>query len=507
MANTLFDKEFKERYLSFDPRSLALFRVCFGITALFEVRRRFGVIEHWYVNDGIMPNHTLLWRPPSDHFYSFFLSLSSYEGAVIGIALCAVVFTFFTLGLFQRVTHPLAFFCMCSLNARIPGLENGGNMVVNTLMLWTMFLPLAERFSIDSLRRSMRARTEHALVQLEDRSALEPNRKRFITAGALAMLAQGFVIYYFTLAHKTGPTWIDGTAVHYTLHQDRLVLPLGVWMRENLPFAVLKGLVYSTIVVECFAVFAIATPFFSRWARLIAFFALPALHFGFAMALDLGPFSWAVMCFFTVLPREEDWEALKRFATARTQRRRVFIDSDCGICTQTARLLARMDPLGRLELVSNQDESLLPEGVSQQLTQNTIVVQNLDTGAVASYGPACAQVLKALPFGFLIAWLASIPPISWIITATYKRVANNRHLISGWLGWGVCGVKTAETPEPTTYVAPAFHARLARCRFRVGQVILALMVFANAGELARVNAAVPQRFKWKEPTWSRMLVE
>ena len=74
MANTLFDKEFKERYLSFDPRSLALFRVCFGITALFEVRRRFGVIEHWYVNDGIMPNHTLLWRPPSDHFtHSFSL--------------------------------------------------------------------------------------------------------------------------------------------------------------------------------------------------------------------------------------------------------------------------------------------------------------------------------------------------------------------------------------------------------------------------------------------------
>ena len=50
----------------------------------------------------------------------------------------------------------------------------------------------------------------------------------------LALLLQITVIYYFNVVHKGGPTWRDGSAVHYALHQDRLVTWLGWKLRPHL---------------------------------------------------------------------------------------------------------------------------------------------------------------------------------------------------------------------------------------------------------------------------------
>jgi len=52
-----------DTYLSFDPRSLGLFRIVFGCVLLLDWYWRFIGFEYWYTNDGIFPNHTMLWRP------------------------------------------------------------------------------------------------------------------------------------------------------------------------------------------------------------------------------------------------------------------------------------------------------------------------------------------------------------------------------------------------------------------------------------------------------------
>ena len=46
------------------------------------------------------------------------------------------------------------------MNGLVLLIENGGYVVQNLLVLWTAFLPLGDRFSLDALRASYRERRE-----------------------------------------------------------------------------------------------------------------------------------------------------------------------------------------------------------------------------------------------------------------------------------------------------------------------------------------------------------
>ena len=51
-------------YLSIDPRSLALCRIAIGVVLIIDLVRRIPLLRDFYSNQGLLPNHTVLWRPP-----------------------------------------------------------------------------------------------------------------------------------------------------------------------------------------------------------------------------------------------------------------------------------------------------------------------------------------------------------------------------------------------------------------------------------------------------------
>ena len=53
-----------------------------------------------------------------------------------------------------------------SLHSRVTLLENGGDWMLGELTLWTAFLPLGKRFSVDAVRASLRARRETTAAEL-----------------------------------------------------------------------------------------------------------------------------------------------------------------------------------------------------------------------------------------------------------------------------------------------------------------------------------------------------
>src|SRR5262245_12913098 len=56
-------------YLTADTRSLALGRIVLSLVLLRDLIGRWLELGLWYTNDGIIPNHSLLWRPPWDHIF------------------------------------------------------------------------------------------------------------------------------------------------------------------------------------------------------------------------------------------------------------------------------------------------------------------------------------------------------------------------------------------------------------------------------------------------------
>ncbi|MEO8904605.1 MAG: hypothetical protein ABI488_19525 [Polyangiaceae bacterium] len=307
-------------YLTVDPRSLGAFRIAFGLVLFSDLIRRFRELEFWYANTGLLPNHTLLWRPPTSNLFSLFFTLSSVHEAAFGFLLCAAAYAMFLTGYRTGWAQALTLLARVSLNSRIAVLENGGDMVINLLCLLTLPLPLGARFSLDALARTPRIQPRAAGPSVAAEKAGARSSLPHAPVESLAVLAlilQFAAIYLLNASNKSGPAWRDGSAVHYALHQDKLVTWLGVWMREHLPVSAIHALSWGTIATECLGFTLIITPVFVRQARLLAVCIMPVLHLSFALGLNLGGFSPAMISFYPLLLGAEHWAWLSRRFGAR----------------------------------------------------------------------------------------------------------------------------------------------------------------------------------------------
>jgi hypothetical protein len=302
----------REIYLTVDPRSLGAFRVALSVVLLTDLARRWTELPFWYVNSGLLPNHTLLWRPPAKHLFSLFFAVSNESEARLSFAVCAVVYLLFLIGYRTRWVQLLVLVARVSLNTRLAVVENGGDMVMNLLCLLTLPLPLGARFSLDAVALARSEQRARGATGPLPHFVPERARQPVVSLAVLGLLLQFSFIYFFNAASKGGVAWRDGSAVHYALHQDKLVTWLGVWMREHLPPLVVRGLTHGVLATEWAGFLLLLTPFAWRQARLLAVCVLPALHLGFALGLNLGGFSPAMMSFYPLLLTSTHWSALER---------------------------------------------------------------------------------------------------------------------------------------------------------------------------------------------------
>jgi hypothetical protein len=423
-------------YLTVDPRSLGAFRVVFGLVLLSDLARRWVGLEFWYANSGLLPNHTLLWRPPADRMFSLFFTVSSVREAQLGFAVCGVVYVMFLLGYRTRWAQLLALVARVSLNSRLAVLENGGDMVMDLLCLLTLPLPLGQRFSLDAV----------ATAQHEGRSAgvgarlPDWARQPVVSLAMLGLLLQFSAIYLFNAASKNGVAWRDGSAVHYALHQDKLVTWLGVWMREHLPGPALQVLTRATLATEWLGFLLLITPVFVQRARLLAVCLMPLLHFGFALGLNLGGFSPAMMSFFPLLLTAQHWESASRRFEERTRSARASVERFADLVSARLRTPPLAPPPRWLRTLGNAATGVLLLAIASEVLNDNAPVPP----ALRVAQPAWAKAVIEYP-RILQGWrmFASEPPrvdsMIYVDATTakgehvdpYNRVASDQHFPAG----------------------------------------------------------------------------
>ena len=133
---------FRRTYLQLDVRALGLGRIIFASVLIIDVLRRVPWIREFYSNAGVLPNHTVLWRPPLTRLFSFMFMSSLPEEAVLWFAICLVCFFCFLIGWHTRVFHVLSFVMTTSLHNRMLFAENWGGVAIGALMVWTVFLQI-----------------------------------------------------------------------------------------------------------------------------------------------------------------------------------------------------------------------------------------------------------------------------------------------------------------------------------------------------------------------------
>jgi hypothetical protein len=470
-------RSLRSTYCTADPRSLGLFRIGFGLVLLFDLLHRYQQLEFWYTNDGLLPNHTLLWRPPAGHMFSLFFVASSPFEATLGFVACGLVYLLFIAGYRTRLAQVLALVCRVSLNSRLAVLENGGDMVLNLLCIFTLALPLGRRFSVDAWLVCLRSMRVVTVAPLNGTRRSELDRAPVVSVAITGLILQFAAIYLFNAASKQGATWTDGLAVHYALHQDKLVTSLGVFMREHLPLSALRCLTWSVLATEWLGFVLIITPVFRDAARLIAVCIMPALHLAFALGLNLGAFSPAMMSFFPLLLTAKHWDALAGWLRRRTVPLRLELGGEDAALRRRARVLRELDRFERIDWLPASAPGPricgVPDDAPARQHARAVVL-------ALPWGFAIAPALRLAGIGTALAWIGrsalrattALPVVCW---------ANGR------------------ARAPRAAVSPIG-------RWATNACVLALML-AIGSEALNDNASVPQWLRVSQPAWAKAVVE
>jgi hypothetical protein len=261
----------------------------FGLVLLYDLVRRARVIDLLYTNDGLLSNHYLLFRPQDRPQLSLFMGFSSPFEMRLVFALLGILYLFYTVGLFTRVVQILVLVAFTSLNTRNLFFEDGGVATMVAVAMWTVFLPLGDRFSLDALRREAALPSIRARVRA--RKKLEAP---VVSLAVLALTLQIVVIYWLNALHKTGPTWRSGEAVHYVLWQSRVNTWFAWWLAHHEPAWLSYVTSKGTLLVEYAIPILILYPY-ATWNRALSFLLAVVLHGGIALVMTLGPFSYAMI--------------------------------------------------------------------------------------------------------------------------------------------------------------------------------------------------------------------
>lgn len=448
----------KERWGTLDTRTLGLFRIAFGLLMITNLLDRTGFfgddLVSFYSNEGLWPNHYALFLPPTPGYWSLLSGFSSPNEVRVAMAVILAVYVAYLVGWKTRLMQVLALLCLESVNFRFLLPQHGGTVVMNILAVWTVFLPLGDRFSLDALFASLRHHPGAAPTELRERAWLVG---RPVTRSGLAVFGVFFNwawIYFFNTVQKQGAAWHDGTAVHYLLWQNRMATTLADVLRQHEPGFLSPLLSFGTLVVEGSLFVLLLTPFLQAKARPLALALIWGLHGSIAALTTLGPFSYTMMCFGLLCVTPGLWDWLERRWSARP-RVTVRYDEASALHRTGARLAARLD-LGKV----------------------------LDFEAVpgARLGPTeLRAIVAALPGWRWLGWLVVTPWGFGVVR---------------WLGRLVDEQLTPRPPPPP---APAF---LVQASWAVRALGPALVLAAVISQLLMENWSVPAPIKpASRPEW------
>ncbi len=286
-----------------DHRSLAAFRIAFGATLLGNLwaRANGGNFVAHYSEVGVFPMDTtrdmafgLRW--------SVFDAIGTETAASFVVGGILVVYLAYTFGLFTRLSQVLVAAILVMLYHRNPLVDDGSDSAMRLFAVWTAFLPLGERFSLDVLWRGKRA-----------------TRGDYRGIAVWLLLLNLAISYALNAIQKDAGRWGVGLAIRDVLWDPWIAGPLAVWGRTHFPDLVIRSMTWGTLVVEVTLTATVLLVPVSSWARRITVVLMIALHGGIALFMHLGSFSFVFLSLPLLLIPSEDWE---RLPVARVAARR-----------------------------------------------------------------------------------------------------------------------------------------------------------------------------------------
>lgn len=275
-----------------DLRTLALLRIGLGVAVLADVAVRSFDLVGLYTDQGVLPRDLLRAAEGravllSAHYWA---SASPWlQGALFACtALCAIALM---VGWRTWLVTLACWYLVASVQVRQPLGYMGGDSILRLVLFWSLFLPMAARFSVDAAKGRVR-----------------PMADRFLSGATVALLLQVCLIYWATGVRKSGPLWWSGQAVFYALHLEEWATPFGVYLRAY-P-ALHEVLTWATLGLELFGPFLAFVPVYTAAFRIATILMFWGFHVGLATAMNIGLFPLFSMVAWLAFVPTAAWERL-----------------------------------------------------------------------------------------------------------------------------------------------------------------------------------------------------
>jgi predicted DCC family thiol-disulfide oxidoreductase YuxK len=427
-------------YLRVDLRTLGIFRFVFGLVCFIDIYRRFQYIEVFYSDRGIAPLGLT-----SGNSFSLLsaLQLGSVEAVTIFFYLALLFSFFFMVGYKTKFSQVIMVITLLSIHNRLIIVENGGDFVVNAFLVWSVFLPLGKRFSVDRLFYSLRYFKDSTPTSLNSGSLIASNEpKNYWGLAYLACILQLSIIYFFNFVNKSSGTWQDGSSLYYFYKLDVFLTPIGNFIKEFslMPMWLSKILTGMTLQLEFWVPLLLIVPVYTLWLRRFSMVSMIGFHIIIGLSMNIGAFSWVMISVLLLLLSARDIDLLRGYLSRLSSGPfTAFYDSDCGFCHQTARIIRRMDLFENITWAGKDWKEERPESL-ERLADSTIVLWDKNNNRVYTRHEAFSRIVSSLPFGFLFAWLFMVPGLSHLLGYIYDIVSGNRTSISNLFGYSACDI-------------------------------------------------------------------
>ena len=428
-------------WFSVDSRSLAIYRILLGWLCFWDIFRRWDYIDVFYSNLGIK---TQFAKTTSFTIFKYIGndSLTIHLIFIIGILFSILLM----IGYKTKLSHFITMITVISIHVFVTKVGNSGDMFLNCMLVWTLFLPLGRSMSIDSLIKSLKMNKENSLDDLNDRARGNILPEKIYSIAYFAMLFQISVIYFFTALDKHGYDWTQGKAFYKMLQLDGFVTLIGYYIRDYITLPISKFFTFSAIAMEYAVLFLLFIPFYSHILRLIAIISLTGFHLMIRLTINIGLFSQVMITSFPLLIDQKILDWIKSYIINRYQNKKftLFYDADCGFCHYTIRIIKRLDVFNRIIFDNGFNKDAKKPENFDDLSDKTVVLYRPEENKLWTRHRAFGKILSLLPFGFLISWFFFIPLLSEIFGFIYDKIAFNRTKISVFFGLPACSLPGAE---------------------------------------------------------------
>lgn len=255
--------------LSLDLRSLALFRVLLGFMVVIDLLVRSRSLFAHYANLGVWPVVEAI-NNNNAHSFSIHFSNGNVPFQIIAMIVQMVAAICYMLGLKTKISNILTWLLVLSLHNRNVLILTPGDDLLRILLFWSLFLPVGEKFSLDSAGHYTSA----------------PTTNRYMNLISICFILQIIAFYWAGYMLKTGPEWEEGTAMYYLFSIDQYTTPFGYFV---LRFPSLLRLLTSLYLwFELLVPIALILPLNKGTSRLTGCFVSIGFFTFLGLCLELG---------------------------------------------------------------------------------------------------------------------------------------------------------------------------------------------------------------------------